>query len=151
MNENIIFDSLLNHPEFIDELRQIYWSEWSESLKKEFNIENFSEYQITSNITLYIGREYLSENKKKLVGSVGLIDCDMQELKHLTPWMCNVYILPEYRNKRIAHKMINWFLNKEQQRPIYLWCNRPLENFYKNFNFEIFENKEDEDIVVMRN
>ncbi len=157
MEEKIVFEPLTSHPEYVDELRQRYWKEWSESLKREFHIQDFSEYKLSSNITYYVAIEYLSKNEneninekeKKLVGSIGLTPSDMEELTHLTPWMSYVYILPEYRNKGIAHKMINWFLNTVKTRPIYLWCKHPLEKFYKDFGYEIIENRDD--ISVMRN
>lgn len=149
MADKIVFEPLTSYPQYVDELRQRYWSEWSDSLKREFNITDFSEYHLSSNITYYVALEYISETETKLVGSIGLTPNDMEELSHLTPWMSYVYIFPEYRNQGIAHKMINWFLNKVDTRPIYLWCKHPLEKFYQNFGYEIIENRDD--IAVMQN
>jgi GNAT superfamily N-acetyltransferase len=144
----IKFENLNQHQEFAEKLREIYWNEWSEPLKKEFHIENYSEYHLNSNITFYVAVEYLENQEKKLVGSIGLPPSDLDELYHLTPWMSYVYVLPEYRNKGIAHKMIDWFLNYNTIRPIYLWCTHPLETFYNQFGFEIIENRSD--IAIMQ-
>ena len=54
MIENVIFENLNSHPEFMIELKERYWNEWQESLKKEFNITDFSEYQLDNNITYII-------------------------------------------------------------------------------------------------
>ncbi len=149
MIENVIFENLNSHPEFMIELKERYWNEWQESLKKEFNISDFSEYQLDNNITYFIGIHYdNNDNKnKKLVSSIALTPNDLGEKTDLTPWLSYVYVLPEYRNKGIANKMINWYLENIQIRPLYLWCKHPLENFYNKFGFEIIENRED--IAIM--
>jgi RimJ/RimL family protein N-acetyltransferase len=145
---NLIFEPLKMHPEFTEELREIYWNEWSDSIKIEFNINIFSEYKLDDNIKYYLVLEIIN-NTKKLVGTIASSPCDLEvdELKHLTPWLSYVYILPEYRNKGIAKIMINWFLNKEDIRPIYLWCIDSLKSFYSKFNFEIIDTREDKTIM----
>ncbi len=146
MSENIIFENLNIHPEFENELKIKYWNEWSESLKKEFNINNFSEYNLDKNIIYFIGIIY-NNNQKKLISSIALTPNDLGEKTDLTPWLSYVYVLCEYRNKGIANKMINWFLNNIQIRPLYLWCKHPLEKFYNKFGFEIIEYRTDISIM----
>lgn len=34
MNNKIVFEPLSSHPQYVDQLRKIFWSEWSDSLKK---------------------------------------------------------------------------------------------------------------------
>jgi hypothetical protein len=143
---NLIFEPLKMHPEFIEELREIYWNEWSDSIKIEYNINDFSEYKLDENIKYYLVLEIIN-NTKKLVGTIASSPCDLDELNHLTPWLSYVYILQEYRNKHIATNMINWFLNKEDIRPIYLWCIDSLKSFYSKFNFEIIDTREDNTIM----
>ena len=147
MIENVIFENLNSHPEFMIELKERYWNEWTESLKKEFNISDFSEYQLDNSIIYFIGIHYDENKNKKLVSSIAVTPNDLGEKTDLTPWLSYVYVLPEYRNKGIANKMIKWYLENIQIRPLYLWCKHPLENFYNKFGFEIIENRED--IVIM--
>ncbi len=156
MLENIIFENLNLHPEFMSELRERYWNEWSESLKKEFNISDFSEYQLDKDIIYFVGIHYednVSNDSmelkkiKKLVSSIAITPNDLGEKTDLTPWLSYVYVVPEYRNKGIANKMIQWYLENVEIRPLYLWCKHPLENFYNKFGFEIIENRPD--IAIM--
>ncbi len=147
MLDNIIFDNLDNHPEYATELRQLFWDEWSESLKKEFNINDFSEYQFTSEIIYYIGISYQNGNKK-LVSSIAVTPNDLGEKTTLTPWLSYVYVVKEYRKQGIANKMISWYLEHVSIRPLYLWCKHPLEHFYNKFGFEIIENRPD--IAIMK-
>jgi hypothetical protein len=39
-------ESLNLHEEFIDILRNAYWNEWKDSLMKEYNITEYSEYKL---------------------------------------------------------------------------------------------------------
>ena len=143
---NLIFEPLKMHPEFTEELRKIYWNEWSESIKIEFNISDFSEYKLDENIKYYLVLE-INNNTKKLVGTIASSPCDLEELNNLTPWLSYVYISQEFRNKGIATYMINLFLNKEDIRPIYLWCKHSLKSFYSNFGFEIIDIRGDKTIM----
>lgn len=145
---NIIFENLNNHPEFKNELKLRFWDEWSESLKKEFNITDFSEYELDPEIVYYIGFIY-NNNTKILVSSIAITPNDLGEPTTLSPWLSYVYVIPEFRNKGIAHKMINWYLDNVNIRPLYLWCKHPLETFYNKFGFEIIEYRED--ISIMKN
>ena len=150
MSEEIIFENLELHHEFRDELRNIFWNEWSDCLKKEFNITAFSEYHLDKNIVYFIGYKYEIETEKKtkqLVSSIAITPSDLGEITDLTPWLSYVYVLPEYRNKGIAQKMIKWYLENVKIRPLYLWCKHPLENFYNQFGFKVIEDRTD--IAIM--
>ena len=136
MVENIIF-----------ELRQRYWNEWSESLKNEFNISDFSEYHLDKDIVYFVGVKYEDVKIKKLVSSIAITPNDLGEKTELTPWLSYVYVVPEYRNQGIANKMIKWYLENVEIRPLYLWCKHKLETFYNKFGFEIIETRED--ITIM--
>ncbi len=143
----IIFDLLDNHPKYINQLRELYWNEWSISLKKEFHIEHFYEYNLCNKNKYYIALE--NEN---LIGSIALSPADLDDTDthvNLTPWLSYVYILSEYRNKGISSLMIKWFLEKEKIRPMYLWCKPYLETFYKKFGAEIIEKREDITIMII--
>ena len=148
MVENIIFENLNLHPEFNPELRQRYWNEWSESLKKEFNISDFSEYHLDKDIVYFVGVKYEDVKIKKLVSSIAITPNDLGEMTVLTPWLSYVYVVPEYRNQGIANKMIKWYLENVEIRPLYLWCKHKLETFYNKFGFEIIETRED--ITIMK-
>jgi GNAT superfamily N-acetyltransferase len=142
--DNITFESLDLHPEFIDELEKSYWNEWSESLKKEFNISEKSEYHLCKEIIYFVGFDV---KDKKLVSSIAITPNDLGEKTDLSPWLSYVYVVPEYRNKGVAQKMINWYLENVLVRPLYLWCKHPLESFYSKFGFEMIENRSD--IAIM--
>jgi predicted acetyltransferase len=145
--DNIIFESLDLHPEFIGDLEKSYWNEWSESLKKEFNISEESEYHLCKDIIYFIGFDVIN---KKLVSSIAITPNDLGEKTDLSPWLSYVYVVPEYRNKGIAQKMITWYLENVLVRPLYLWCKHPLETFYNKFGFEVIENRPDISIMEKR-
>ena len=140
---SILYKNVNKHPEFAEQLREMYWNEWSESIKIEYNITDYSEYYLDPTIEYYIG--YNSENA--LVSSIALAANDLNERSNLTPWMSYVYVLPQYRNKGIANDMITWFLNHVKHRPLYLWCKHSLQNFYSKFGFKTIETLND--ITIM--
>jgi len=145
---SIRFENLELHPEFREIIKETYWNEWSESLKKEFNISEYSEYVLDPHTIYYLALEYSENNETKLIGTIGLSVSDLPDMRHLTPWMSYVYIFPNYRKKGFAHQMIEWYVDFIKIRPLYLWCKHPLENFYSDFGYEIIENRSD--IAIMK-
>ena len=82
-----------------------------------------------------------------MVCSIAVTPNDLGEHTTLTPWLSYVYVLPEYRYKGIANKMITWYLEHVKIRPLYLWCKHKLESFYGKFGFEVIDNRPD--IIIM--
>ncbi len=47
----------------------------------------------------------------EIAGTASLINDDMPERPELTPWLASVYVVPEFRKKGIAGKMIDRIIN----------------------------------------
>jgi hypothetical protein len=69
-------DSLKLHPEFINTLREKYWSEWQDSLMREFNIKEFENYKLDPTGDYYILYKYDNNKKIIMVGSKKVYTCE---------------------------------------------------------------------------
>ncbi len=124
------------HPEFIEILRYAYWNQWEESLKKEYNITDFSEYKLDENGTYYIMFDII-DNKKILIGSIALLDSDLYTHKHIKNWIGYVYVFPEYRMKGVSSQLLQFMCNKYKDLTLTLWCEHHLKDVYEKHNFKI--------------
>lgn len=144
---SISFELLSEHPQYIQQIRALYWAEWADSLKKELDVQNFEEYQLSSDIKYYVALQ-----NQQLVGTIGLAPLDLHRTDpcaHLTPWLSYVCILPEYRNQKLATQMVQWFIHTVSARPLYLWCKHSLMPFYARFGFELIESRSDISIMAL--
>ncbi len=127
------------HPEFIEILRCAYWNEWEESLKKEYNITDFSEYKLDENGIYYVMFDII-DNIKVLIGSIALVDCDLYTHKHIKNWIGYVYVFPEFRMKGISSQLLEFMINKyNNDITLTLWCEHHLKDVYEKHNFKIIE------------
>lgn len=68
-----------------------------------------------------------------------MIDNDFHDRKDLTPNVCAVYVLKEYRNQGIAGKLLNLVVNDMKDKgisPLYLVTNHT--NFYERYGWEFY-------------
>ena len=132
-------ESLNLHQEFIDILRAAYWNEWKESLMKEYNITDYSEYKLDPSGEYYVAYDYINNNKV-LIGSIALVDCDLYTHKHIKNWVAYVYIFPIFRNQGISSQLLQFIINKyNNQLTLTLWCKHSLKQVYEKNGFEIIE------------
>jgi GNAT superfamily N-acetyltransferase len=132
-------ESLNLHQEFVEILRFAYWNEWKESLMKEFNITNYLEYKLDPSGEYFVAYDYVSYNKV-LLGSIALVDSDLYTHKHITNWVAYVYTFPNFRNKGISTKLLQFIINKyNKQFTLTLWCKHLLKHVYEKHGFTIIE------------
>ncbi len=132
-------ESLKLHQEFIDILRSAYWNEWKESLMKEYNITDYTEYKLDPYGEYYVAYDYINNNKV-LIGSIALVDSDLFTHKHIKNWVGYVYTFPNFRNQGVSSKLLQFIINKyNNQFTLTLWCKHALKHVYEKNGFNIIE------------
>ena len=96
---------LADHPEFIQELAELHFTEWSylnpgETLqgKKAYLRKLCGRNGVPSFVVAF--------DDTGLVGSASLIAQDMDGRPELTPWLADVFVKPAYRGRGIATLLI---------------------------------------------
>lgn len=80
---------------------------------------------------------YLCMDGNKIVGGLGVIENDFHNRKDLTPNICAVYTLPEYRCNGIAGYLLNMAVDDLKSRsisPVYLLTDHT--GFYERYGWE---------------
>lgn len=102
---NMKIEYLADYPEFIPELARLHFAEWSylnpgESLAgKEVYLKSLCGRKGVPSFIIAI-------EDGELVASASLIAQDMDDRPHLTPWLADVFVKPEYRGRGIATSLI---------------------------------------------
>ena len=96
---------LADHPEFITELANLHFAEWSHLNPGE------SLAQRTDRLRRLCGRHgvpsfLVAFDGSELIGSASLIERDMDNHTELTPWLADVFVKPGFRRRGIASLLI---------------------------------------------
>lgn len=80
----------------------------------------------------------------QLLGAVVFANEDMKMRPDLSPWLCALFVVPEYRKMGIARLLVEHGMehcrNNLKLSTVYLWTfDEPLANYYKTFGFETIE------------
>lgn len=82
---------------------------------------------------------YLCLDGSKIVGGLGVIDNDFHDRKDLTPNVCALFVLKEYRNRGIAGKLLDLVTKDMAQKgfkTLYLATNHT--SFYEKYGWVYF-------------
>ncbi len=96
---------LADHPEFIPELAQLHFAEWS-YLHPDETIEDKTRYLMSNCGRAGVPSFIIALEDTELIGSASLVEQDMDNREELTPWLADVFVKPEYRGRGVATSLV---------------------------------------------
>ena len=86
-------------------------------------------------------KRYVAVENGNLLGTVSVSkrDLSMGKYNNIGPWLADLFVIPEHRNKGIARELIQFVL-KQHPSNLLLWTdNHKLVPFYESFGFCLLE------------
>jgi GNAT superfamily N-acetyltransferase len=121
----IIFDYLANWPNFIPELAKYAYDEWRPLF--DGRGENYEDvldsYRERANIDS-LPLALIALHDDKLIGTASLKVHDLYIRPELTPWLGGVFVIPRWRGRGIATRLIERAIEESQRlrlSELYLW------------------------------
>lgn len=77
---------------------------------------------------------YISLEDGMCTGTISIFENDLKNQNELTPWLASLYVYPEYRNMKIAEKLIEKVVNKVKElgfKDLYLRTEHTSEYYLK--------------------
>ena len=96
---------LADHPEFIPELAQLHFDEWS-YLKPGATLEDKKRYLESNCGRKGVPSFVIALEGGELIGSASLVAQDMDSRPELGPWLADVFVKPAHRRRGIATLLI---------------------------------------------
>jgi GNAT superfamily N-acetyltransferase len=138
----IIIDYLADHPELLDELARLSWTEWRQVYQQRnqtlaHSVKNYRERMNTDRLPLTLVALHAGE----LVGMVSLKFHDMDTRPDLDPWLGGLLVLPESRNRGVGTMLMHRATEEAHRLHIpqlYLWTHSA-EALYRKLGWQVVE------------
>lgn len=139
MIDKIEISNLIDEQEYLEEVSEWIWKEWSKGHGAELeDIIYRSKHSINRDI---IPQMYIAKYKNKVVGVVSIWLNDLTTRQDLFPWMATLYVKEEFRNMGIG-KMLQQKCIEEARKMNYknLYLITEHENYYERTGWVFLEN-----------
>lgn len=134
---------LYQHKEFIDIVSEWAYREWHE--RNGFSLKLVRHGYLARVQTVSIPKCFIVLHNFQPVGMVSLKTKDLETHKEYGPWLSALYIIPQYRSRGIATKLIDYirqYAQGLQYKELYLFTdfsnNKKLTEFYKKRGWKTF-------------
>ncbi len=138
----ITIDDLSIHINFIPLLANWHFKQWGDltgaSTESDYKIL-LSKSISTSQFPLTL----IATNEVNLLGSVNIVDCDMDIRSEFTPWLAQLYVTPSERNKGIGFSLVSAATARCKKlgfHSLYLYTSGTLSSYYKQIGWSVIEN-----------
>ncbi len=111
IKNNIQIDFLANHKQFVDIVAKFWCLEWG-SDKSEQGIKKTKDRILDRLNTDKIPLIFIAFSADKCIGTVAIVEDDLEKRPDLTPWIASVYIDKEYRGHGIAKLLVETAVKK---------------------------------------
>jgi GNAT superfamily N-acetyltransferase len=136
----VVFRYLIDHPEFLSTVARWNYEEWG-YLYSNSSLDGF-----VTGLRTVLGKDqipmtFVALEKNAPVGSVSLVVHENEERKHLSPWLSNIFVIPECRNQGIGSALVRQVFEECKvlgATVLYLETLKEEEAFYKRLGWEVW-------------
>jgi GNAT superfamily N-acetyltransferase len=146
-------ESIADNMHFADTIGRWHWNEWGHA-DPDGNmgawISSIAERSARDEIpTSYVA---LSESKE-LLGSVSLVDCDMDTRSEFWPWLAGLFVSPDARNGGVGSALTVHATNSVRKmgaKKLYLYTSTA-ESLYRRLGWTVIDRDyyEGDDVAIM--
>jgi GNAT superfamily N-acetyltransferase len=105
-------ESIADHLDLLPTIGKWHWDEWGHA-DPEGSLDTWIAGLSQRTLRDQIPTTYVALSKPdELLGSVTLVDCDMDTHQELNPWLAGLYVDPDFRAQGIGSKLVNHSIGK---------------------------------------
>ena len=113
MQTNIDFIKKTTSKEHIDSIYKIISDEWGEHYEHPIRDNIYNEMRSAGEEPDNLPKIFYALNRKnEVIGTASLLGEDIKLFEHLTPWIGNFFVLPQYRNQGVGRHLYTEVISK---------------------------------------
>jgi GNAT superfamily N-acetyltransferase len=111
-------ESIADHLELLPIIGKWHWDEWGHA-DPNGSVDTWTDGLRERILRDKVPTTYIAlSDQSELLGSVTLVDHDMDTHQELTPWLAGLYVSDEFRNLGIGSKLVNHAAEKARRMGI---------------------------------
>ena len=134
-------EHLARHRNWIDQIARLHFEQWGFLTGYE-TLELYSEA-----LERFAGDDSIpfvlvAFAAEQLLGSVSIVDCDMQVRSNLTPWLAQLLVVPRERGQGIGAALVRTAMAEVSRSGfprLYLYTSGDLPLYYERFGWKVRE------------
>jgi predicted N-acetyltransferase YhbS len=130
-------EPLSNRPNFISMIAKLHFAQWKEltgaTTEKKY-AAMLNKFASTESVSTTL----VAVRGNELLGSVNIVECDMEIRSELYPWLAQLFVVPKERKKGIGSSLVNAAIDRCQRfgfKVLYLYTAGTLPEFYKSLGW----------------
>jgi len=138
---SLVIDDLTLHRAWVETIARWHFEEWGlltgSQSREKYRASLESDLRtngIPSTLVAYSGEEIL--------GSVSLVLCDMNIRTELSPWLAQLFVVPNRRNRGVGSRLVESAVGRAQAlgvQRLYLYTSGSLPIFYQRLGWAVRE------------
>lgn len=134
-------ENLSRHQGVIPKLAAWHFAQWG-TLTGTTSQESYQQFLVKSASPVPIPTTWVAVRHGRCLGSVNLVDCDMQIRPALHPWLAHLFVDPVERSKGVGTSLVEAAVakSKDMGHPkLYLYTSGTLSLFYESLGWIVRE------------
>ncbi len=138
MAEEIEILNLLDSPQYLREVSEWIWNQWSKN--HGYTLEDViyrTKHSLSKNS---VPAMYIAVYQEEVIGVVSIWRNDLNSRQDLFPWMSTLFVKEKYRNKGVGKKLQAICINNSRKlgyKNLYLITDH--ENYYEKMGWKFLE------------
>lgn len=149
----MVIESIADHVDLVETISKWHWNEWGH-VDPDGTLETWTESLASRTERDTIPTTYVAlADGRDLLGSVSLVDCDMETRPDLWPWLAGLYVRPDARNGGVGSALVTHAMKKVREMDIhtlYLYTSSS-ESLYSKLGWSTIDREgyEGKDVAIM--
>ncbi|WP_067582605.1 GNAT family N-acetyltransferase [Endozoicomonas ascidiicola] len=144
--------NLKDCPWGIDTVARFHQEQW-QALYPNWTLQEFMNDMELALLSDLVPQTWVLSDNKRLLGSVSLLECDLEGYEHYSPWLADVYVKGSHRGHGYGKWLIEAamdFARSKKLLPLYLYT-PDHQRYYEKMGWNIVEvvNYQGKQIVIM--
>lgn len=146
-------ESLADHLDWVPLIAEWHWQEWGDT-DPLGSLAQWTRGLSERTLRDQIPTTYVVVEQRQPMGSVTLVEHDMEIRWDLSPWLAGVYVQPQSRRKGVGSALVRhalWQVHQLGFPALYLYTH-PARLFYERLGWEVLEDTayHERPVTIMR-
>ena len=98
-------ESIADHLDLVETIGRWHWAEWGH-VDPQGSLESWTDGLRQRTLRDRVPTTYVALENERLLGSVTLVENDMETRRDLSPWLAGLFVWPEFRRKGVGTTLV---------------------------------------------